>query len=69
LKRREWNISLNARIWRIRNHVDDKMKLVVEALEEEESKEYFTPPQSLDCNEDPGLRSNRGDQYSHRKIL
>jgi hypothetical protein len=45
------------------------MNLVVEALEEEESKEYFTPLQSPDCNEDCGLRNNKEDQYSHRKIL
>ncbi len=41
----------------------------IEALDKEESREYFILPQNLDCNDDHGLGSNREDQYSHRKIL
>lgn len=45
------------------------MNLSIEALDKEKSGEYFTLLQSLDCNDDHGLGSNREDQYSHKKIL
>jgi len=45
------------------------MNLSIEALDKEKSREYFTLLQSLDCNDDHGLGSNREDQYSHKKIL
>jgi hypothetical protein len=45
------------------------MNFLVQALNEEESKEYFISPQSPNCNDDGRLESNREDQYSHRKIL
>jgi len=45
------------------------MNLSIEATDEEESKEYFTLPQSSDYNDDCGLGSTRKNQYSYRKIL
>jgi len=45
------------------------MNLSIETPNKEETKEYFTPPQSPYCSDDNGLESNREDQYSHRKIL
>jgi hypothetical protein len=45
------------------------MNLLVQALNEEESKEYFIQPQSLNYNDNGRLESNREDQYSHTKIL
>jgi hypothetical protein len=45
------------------------MNLLVQTLDEEESEEYFTPPQSLNCNDNGRLESNKEDQYSHMKIL
>jgi hypothetical protein len=45
------------------------MNLLVQTLDEEELKEYFIPPQSLNCNDDGRLESNKENQYSHRKIL
>jgi len=45
------------------------MNLLVQAPHEEESKEYFTLAQSLDCNENGRLEGNREDQYSHKKML
>jgi hypothetical protein len=47
----------------------DRMTLLVQALDKEESKEYLIPLQSSDCNEDNRLECNREDQYSHMKIL
>ncbi len=38
-------------------------------IKKDELEEYFTPPQSLDCNENGGLKSNMEDQYSHKKML
>jgi hypothetical protein len=61
LKRREWSISQNARIWRIRNPTTNRMNLSIEAPNEEELEEYFTPSQSLDCNDNHGLGNNRED--------
>jgi hypothetical protein len=69
LKRRKWNILKNVRIWKIKNPIVDKMNLSIEALTEEELEEYFTSPQSPNCNDDGRLESNRENQYSHRKIL
>jgi hypothetical protein len=68
LKRKSWSISKNSRIWRIKTPVD-RMNLLVQAPHEEESEEYFTLPQSLDCNENDRLESNKEDHYSHRKML
>ncbi len=45
------------------------MNLSLEALNKEESREYFTLPQSPNFNDDHALKSNREDQYSHKKIL
>ncbi len=45
------------------------MTLLVQTLDEEESKEYFTLLQSPDCNEENRLKGNREDQYSRMKIL
>ncbi len=45
------------------------MNLLVQAPHKEESKEYLTLPQSLDCTKDGKLESNSEDHYSHRKIL
>jgi hypothetical protein len=45
------------------------MNLLVQALNEEESKEYFILPQSPYSNDDGRLESNREEQYSHRSIL
>jgi len=64
-----WNIFENSRIWRIKTLLVDRMTLLVQALDEEESKEYFTLLQSPDCNEENRLEGNREDQYSHMKIL
>ncbi len=44
------------------------MNLQIEAPNKEESEQYFTLCQSLDCNEDHGLRNNMKDQYSQSKI-
>jgi hypothetical protein len=63
-----WSILKNSRIWRIRTPHVDKMTLLVQAPNEEESKEYFTPPQSSDYNENNRLESNREDQYSQMKL-
>ncbi len=69
LKRRKWNISKNSRIWRIKTPLANIMNLLIQAPHEEESKEYFILPQSLNCNDNGRLESNIKDQYSHRKIL
>jgi hypothetical protein len=45
------------------------MNLSLEALNKEESREYFTLPQSPNFNDDHALKNNREDQYSHKKIL
>jgi hypothetical protein len=45
------------------------MNLLVQAPNEEESKEYFIQPQSPNYNNNGRLESNREDQYSHTKIL
>ncbi len=37
------------------------MNLSIEAPNEEELEEYFTPSQSLDCNDNHGLGNNRED--------
>jgi hypothetical protein len=68
LERNSWNISKNSRIWRIKTLVD-RINLLVQAPHKEESKEYFTLPQSPDYNEDGRLESNREDHYSHKKML
>jgi hypothetical protein len=47
----------------------NKMTLLVQAQDEDELEEYFIFLQSLDCNEDGRLESNKEDQYSHMKIL
>ncbi len=47
----------------------NRMTLLDQTPHEEESEEYFTPPQSPDCNEDGRLESNQEDQYSHKKML
>jgi hypothetical protein len=39
-----WSILENSRIWRIRIPHVDRMTLLVQAQDEEESKEYFIPP-------------------------
>jgi hypothetical protein len=64
-----WNIFENSRIWRIKTLLVDRMTLLVQTLDEEESKEYFTLLQSPDCNEENRLKGNREDQYSRMKIL
>jgi hypothetical protein len=64
-----WNIFENSRIWRIKTPLVDRMTLLVQTLDEEESKEYFTLLQSPDCNEENRLKGNREDQYSRMKIL
>jgi hypothetical protein len=69
LDRKKWSILENSRIWKIRNPTIDKMNLSVQTLNGEESKEYFTLPQSLNCNDDGRLESNKENQYPHRKIL
>jgi hypothetical protein len=69
LKRGEWSILKNAIIWKIKNPIVERMNLLVEAPNEEESKECFTLPQSPNCNDDGRLENNKEDQYSHRKIL
>jgi hypothetical protein len=69
LKKRSWSILENSRIWRIRTPSTNRMNLLVQAPHEEESKEYFTLPQSSNCNEDGRLENNREDHYSHRKML
>jgi hypothetical protein len=68
LKRKSWNISKNSRIWRIKTPTN-QMNLLIQTTHEEESEEYFTLPQSSDCNEDGRLESNKEDHYSHRKML
>ncbi len=47
----------------------DRMILLVQILDEEESKEYFILPQSPDCNEDGRLKSNREDHNHNNDIL
>jgi hypothetical protein len=37
-----WNIFENSRIWIIKTPLVDRMTLLVQALDKEESKEYFT---------------------------
>jgi hypothetical protein len=37
------------------------MNLSIKTFDKEESEEYFTPPQSPNCNEDHGLKSNKED--------
>jgi hypothetical protein len=69
LKRKKWNISKNSRIWKIKSPLANRMNLLVQAPHKDESKEYFTLPQSPYCNEDGRLESNREDQYSHKKLL
>jgi hypothetical protein len=41
-KMNSWSISKNSRIWRIRLPPANKMTLLVQTLNEEESEEYFT---------------------------
>ncbi len=47
----------------------DRMTMLVQAPNEEESNEYFTLLQSSKCNEGGRLESKREDQNSHLKIL
>jgi hypothetical protein len=47
----------------------DRMTMLVQTPNEEESNEYFTPLQSLKCNEGGRLKNNREDENSHLKIL
>jgi hypothetical protein len=44
LKMNSWSISKNSRIWRIKMPLADRMILLVQTLDEEESKEYFIMP-------------------------
>jgi hypothetical protein len=42
---------------------------LVQTPHKEKSKEYFTPLQTLDYDENGRLKSNREDQYSHKRML
>jgi hypothetical protein len=58
LKTSSWNIFKNSKIRIIKMPLGNRMTLLDQTPHEEESKEYFTPPQSPDCNEDGRLESN-----------
>jgi len=58
LKTSSWNIFKNSKIRIIKMPLGNRMTLLDQTPHEEESEEYFTPPQSLDCNEDGRLESN-----------
>ncbi len=42
---------------------------MVQAPHKKELEEYFTSPQSVDCNENGRLESNRENHYPHKKML
>jgi hypothetical protein len=58
LKRKSWSISKNSKIWKIKTPAD-RINLLIQTPHKEESEEYFTLPQSPNCNEDGRLESNR----------
>jgi hypothetical protein len=58
LKTSSWNIFKNSKIRIIKMPLGNRMTLLDQTPHEEESEEYFTPPQSPDCNEDGRLESN-----------
>jgi hypothetical protein len=64
-----YSIFKNSKIWRIRTPHVNKITLLVQTQDKEESEEYFTSPQNSDYNEDGRLESNMEDQNSHLKIL
>ncbi len=56
---RSWNTLDNSGIWEIKMLHDNRMTLLVQAPHEEKLKEYFTPRQGLNCNENGRIKSNK----------
>jgi hypothetical protein len=52
-----------------KNPTPNIMNLLLQAPNEDKSKEFFIQPQNPNYNDNGRLESNREDLYSHTKIL